>query len=80
MLKVKEVYPQPNYRLKVVFDNSETKLFDVTPYLDLGIFKELKDIEYFKKVTVKLSSISWPNEQDFSPDTLYLLGKDELKN
>jgi hypothetical protein len=80
MRKVIEVHPQPGFCLKIVFDNKETKLFDVTPYMELGIFKELKNIEYFNKVTIKFSSVSWPNEQDFSPDTLYLLGKSELTN
>ena len=78
MRKVLDVQPQPHYWLKITFDNNETKFFDVAPYLDKGIFKELKNDEYFRKVTVKFDSIAWPNEQDFSPDTLYLLGKNQL--
>lgn len=62
-----------NYRLKLVFDNSEAKLFDVSPYLDKGIFKELKNTDYFKQVRVAFGAVEWPHEQDFSKDTLYLL-------
>lgn len=62
-----------NYCLKLVFDNSEVKLFDVSPYLDQGIFKELKNTEYFKRVRLAFGAVEWPHEQDFSKDTLYLL-------
>ena len=66
--------PMSNHRLKIKFSNNETKEFDVTPYLDKGIFKELKDESYFNQVRVSFGAVEWPNEQDFSKDTLYLLG------
>ncbi len=78
MRKVTTVIPQKDYLLQIVFDDNVTKFFDVKPYLDKGIFKELKDIAYFEKVSVKFDSIAWPNEQDFSPDTLYILGKEHF--
>jgi preprotein translocase subunit SecE len=56
------------------FVNDELKEFDVSPFLDKGIFSELKDIGYFNKVRVTLGAVEWPNEQDFSKDTLYILG------
>ena len=67
-----------NYKLKVLFDNGEVKEFDVAPFLDKGIFVELKDAEYFSKVSVAFGAVQWPNEQDFSNDTLYLLGSSSL--
>tara|TARA_B110000977_G_C10978135_1_gene455041 strand:+ start:957 stop:1127 length:171 start_codon:yes stop_codon:yes gene_type:complete len=51
------------------------KEFDVAPYLDKGIFSELKDENYFKQVKVAFGSAEWPNDQDFSKDTIYLLGR-----
>ena len=72
---VVSVQPTDDYKLIVGFDNSDIKLFDVSPYLDKGIFQELKDVSYFKRVSVAFGSVEWPNEQDFSYDTLYLLGK-----
>jgi len=60
-------------QLKLSFENNETKIFDVTPFLDKGIFNELKDFNYFKQATVAFGSVEWPHEQDFSNDTLYLL-------
>ena len=71
---VKSVEPISNYKLRIQFENGESKVFDVSPYLDKGIFVELKDEDYFKQVRVAFGSIEWPHEQDFSRDTLYLLG------
>lgn len=68
-----KVKPENGYTLSITFDNGENRLFDVTPFLDKGIFTELKNIDYFKKVKVAFGSIQWPNEQDFSKDTLYKL-------
>ncbi len=42
------------------------------PYLDKGVFKELKDINIFYTVKPTLGTIAWKNGQDLCPDTLYL--------
>jgi hypothetical protein len=64
--KVIKVKPLENYRLRLTFSNGEIRLFNVTPYLDKGIFTELQNIEYFQQV-------------NFSPDTLYLTSQPEEK-
>ena len=71
---VKVAEPLADYKLRIQFVNDELKEFDVTPFLDKGIFSELKDKDYFKQVRVAFGSVEWPNQQDFSKDTLYLLG------
>ncbi len=73
--EVRSVKAVEDYKLIIEFSNDEFKEFDVAPFLDKGIFTELKNESYFKKVRVAFGSIEWPNEQDFSKDTLYLLGK-----
>ena len=73
--KVVTVDPLPGYFLKLRFESGEVKLFDVKPYLDKGVFQELRDIEYFNQVRVSFGSVEWPREQDLSRDTLYLLGR-----
>ena len=67
------VKPENDYKLAITFDNGEKRLFDVTPFLDKGVFVELKNIDYFRKVKVAFGAIEWPHEQDFSKDTLYML-------
>ena len=63
--------PRPDYLLELEFENGERRVFDVKPYLDKGIFSQMKDFEYFKRVTRSSRCVSWPCEQDFSLDTLW---------
>ncbi|MGB2771388.1 MAG: DUF2442 domain-containing protein, partial [Anaerolineae bacterium] len=49
---VAEVHATNDYKLVLTFDNKERRLFDMTPYLDVGRFAELKNIEAFKQVSV----------------------------
>ena len=73
--RVKAVKANPDYTLTLTFTNGEVKLFDVKPYLEKGIFRELKDRNEFNSVRPFLGSIQWRNGQDFCPDMLYLDGK-----
>jgi len=70
--RVKDVQPTDDYKLILTFTNGEVKIFDVTPYLDKGFFKQLKDKSYFKSIKPFMDSIQWQNGQDFCPDMLYL--------
>ena len=70
--RVKAVKPNPDYTLTLTFTNGEVKIFDVKPYLDRGIFRELKEPALFNSVRPFLGSVQWQNGQDFCPDTLYL--------
>ncbi len=68
---VTEVTPLKNYKLSLKFKNGEEKVFDMTPYLEIGIFKELKDEVLFKTVRVSFDTVEWANEADIDPETLY---------
>jgi hypothetical protein len=70
--RVKEVKPGKNFTLILVFDNGEKRIFDVKPYLDKGVFRELKNPQFFNSVRPFLGSIQWKNGQDLCPDMLYL--------
>ncbi|GHT16235.1 hypothetical protein AGMMS4956_18120 [Bacteroidia bacterium] len=69
---VKYVKPQENYILLLTFENGEVKRFDVKPYLDKGIFSELKNVSLFNSVHPDGLSIEWDNEAALCPDTVYL--------
>ena len=58
------------YTIRVTLSNGKTGIFDVKPYLDKGIFTELKDYGYFRRARIEFGTITWPNEQDFSPETI----------
>ena len=72
MRKVVAVRANDDYTLDLKFDDGSVRRFDVKPYLDQGIFKELKESNYFKRVKVAFGTVQWPNEQDISPETLYI--------
>ena len=70
-LAIIDVKPQDNYLLLLTFENGEIRQFDMKPYLDCGIFQELKDLRLFKTVKKSFDSIEWDNEADFDPEILY---------
>lgn len=72
MKKVLTVKANQDFSLDVEFDDGSLRRFDVKPYLELGVFRELKDPDYFRQVTIAYGTVQWPHEQDISPDTLYL--------
>ena len=69
--RVRAVRPSNDYTLTLTFENGEVKRFDVKPYLDIGIFRALKDLSVFNSVRPYLGSIQWQDGQDFCPDLLY---------
>jgi len=70
-LAVKNVQPISNYQLILTFANGEKRQFDMNPYLQTGIFSELKDIYLFNTVRVSFDAIKWDNEADMDPEILY---------
>jgi hypothetical protein len=69
---VLEVTPEGDYRLRVRFDNGETGIYDCRHLLDFGVFKEHRDVRYFRMVRVENGTVAWPHEQDIAPETVYL--------
>ncbi len=81
-MRVQKVEYIKDYKLKILFSNGVVKIVDIEPIImkNNGIFHPLKDIEYFKKVTLDDDqyplSIRWPNDADICPDVLYDIGKE----
>ncbi len=62
------------YKILITFNDHKRKVVDFEKILngfDGDIFQPLKDVEYFKKFKVSLDTVTWPNEADVCPDTLY---------
>lgn len=72
MKKVVAVQANEDFSLDLKFNDDSVRRFDATPYLDLGVFRELKAVDYFKQVRIAHGTVQWPHEQDSSPDTLFL--------
>jgi hypothetical protein len=63
-----------DYSLEINFGNGKAGVVDFKKYIQKGgIFARLKDLEFFKKFTVnrELGTITWNNEIDIAPETLY---------
>jgi len=67
-----KVKPENNYTLHVWFSNGEEGILDMKPYLDRGIFRELRELSMFNSVRPFIGTIQWANEADLCPDTVYL--------
>lgn len=70
MVKVVAVEALDNYKLWILLSNNRKGIFDASRYLDKGVFRELKDQEYFRRVRVAYGGVMWPHEQDLSAETI----------
>ena len=52
------------YRIRLWFNNQVTKV---------KVFEPLKDLNFFKRFTVKYNTIEWENGADFAPEYLLSL-------
>jgi hypothetical protein len=67
---VKSVKPLAGYRIYVELENGQCGIFDLKPYLDRGVMRELRDEHYFRQVGIVFGAVTWPHEQDIAPDAL----------
>jgi len=71
LLDVVRVEAQPDFKLFLEFENHEKRIFDVSPYLEKGVFRQLKNPDLFSRVHVGGGTVTWPGEIDIAPETLY---------
>jgi hypothetical protein len=65
---------QGSYRIEVTFDDGKQGIVDFTPYLKRGgVFKRFRDLAFFREfhVNEELGTLTWGNEIDIAPETLY---------
>jgi len=70
--RVKEVTPNQDYTLSLVFKDGKKALFNLQPYLHYPCFAPLKDPTLFSQAKASHGTVSWGEEIDFDPDCLYL--------
>ena len=62
------------YKIEVRFDDGQGGIVDFSSYLEKGgVFDRFKDIAFFKnfKINEELGVITWQDEIDIAPETLY---------
>nr|VFK16909.1 MAG: Protein of unknown function (DUF2442) [Candidatus Kentron sp. LFY] len=70
LLDVIEVKACPGYRLELVFENGEQRIFDMLPYMD----KTLRPAEgppVFNCAHIGYGTVVWSGNIDIVPKTLY---------
>lgn len=60
--------PNEDFSLSVVFEDGVEGVLDMTPYLDFGVFKKIKDFEQFKRVRIALDTVEWECGVDLDPE------------
>jgi hypothetical protein len=65
------VKPLPGFRLLITFENREQRILNMEPYLDRGVFRELRDTSLFHSIGVSFDTVEWANGADLRPETLY---------
>lgn len=71
MVRVTEVRPLPQHRLEVWFDDGNHGIYDMTPYLDWGVFTALRDEDLFNRVRISFGAPSWPGDLDVAPERIW---------
>lgn len=72
---IREVYPMENFVLRVIFENSEVRDYDVKALAErMAIFGPLLDEELFEKVSVDTGGfgISWNDDFDLYCEELWI--------
>ncbi len=62
------------YRLLLLFNNGERKIVDLSNSLKGTVYSPLRNVDYFKRFTIKFNTVEWENGADFAPEYLYEIG------
>lgn len=68
LIQVTECEPLPGYRLKVKCSDGVSGVFDMSKYLERGMFKRLKDTSAFNAVRLVFGAPTWPGNIDIAPE------------
>lgn len=64
-----------DYRIELTFEDGVTGTLNFFKYTKFGgVFKNMKDLNYFRKFKVnhEIGTITWPDDVDIAPETLYV--------
>jgi hypothetical protein len=75
-MHVTDVRYDGEYKLSLVFNDGAERLVDLKNELDGPVFEPLRNLAFFRQVTVNrdTGTIEWPNGADFAPEFLHEIG------
>lgn len=65
---VTECTPLPGYKLKVACSDGAKGIFDMSGYVNRGMYKPLKDVRVFQQVHIVSGAPTWPGNIDIAPE------------
>lgn len=74
-LHVNEAQYLEEYKLKLKFNNDESRIVDLKDELYGEVFEPLKDTDFFKDFFISHNTVEWKNGADFAPEFLFEIGK-----
>ncbi len=60
-----------DYTIWVEFNDMTSGNVDLSSELDVGVFKPLQDVDYFKNFKIRGHTLSWDSGADFAPEFLH---------
>ena len=63
------------YMILLEFNNGVIKTVDLKSKLNGEVFEPLKELNYFRRFTIRFNTIEWNNGVDLAPEYLYEIGK-----
>jgi hypothetical protein len=67
-VSIVKVTPVEGFSLVVIFDNGQTRILDMKPFLDFGVFRQIKKTEEFNRVHVAFDTVEWDCGVDLDPE------------
>ena len=64
-----------NYSVRVEFADGKVKICDLSGHLERGVFKVLKDKDFFNLVHAEHGAAVWNDKIDIAPEYLYEHGQ-----
>jgi hypothetical protein len=63
-----KVTPLKDYSLLIAFEDGQIRVLDIAPFLNFGVFQQLKKTENFSRVHVVFDTIEWDCGVDLDPE------------
>ncbi len=72
MIRLVQVRALPGYKLWVRFDDATEGEVDLSHLVGKGVFAAWNDYRVFEQVRIESGAISWADQIDICPDTVYM--------
>ena len=79
MLKINKAKALPNYRVLVMFNTGENKVFNMSRMLHYPVYQKLKDETIFKALRIRRGVVTWDDGKiDIAPEYMYEHNQEEV--